>query len=66
MITKCDKCEELFETHDGGQICVNCNKTFCPDCEEEYFRDFSGICRECEDKLAALAIVATQELISAC
>lgn len=47
MVAECDKCKKAFDSHDGGNICAACNKTFCPECEKEGFEGSSAICREC-------------------
>jgi NAD-dependent SIR2 family protein deacetylase len=34
MIAKCDKCNKMFDSHEGGTIKKRI--TYCPQCEEEF------------------------------
>jgi hypothetical protein len=47
MGARCDLCERMFDSHDGGQICTKCDKTFCPRCEVEHFEEMQDICKSC-------------------
>lgn len=42
MVAECDKCKKAFDSHDGGNICAACNRTFCPECEKEGFEGSSA------------------------
>jgi len=57
MTATCDFCESApdtstrFDSHDGGQICILCDKTFCPACEQKHFTDkHPDICKACVQK----------------
>ena len=56
MVAHCDSCEvredtpTVFDSHDGGAICVVCDKVFCPKCEVEHFseeRTGADTCNSC-------------------
>jgi hypothetical protein len=33
MTGKCDKCDKIFNSHDGGWVCPKCGYVVCPECE---------------------------------
>jgi len=39
MTLKCSKCGSFFSSKDGGFRCQECERAFCPECEEEQRRN---------------------------
>lgn len=33
MMAKCEQCGGTFDSHDGGDVCKGCGRTYCPACE---------------------------------
>ncbi len=47
MIAKCDRCNERFDSHDGGVRCACCGLTCCPTCEDGGHRTVDDLCKTC-------------------
>jgi len=47
MYAKCSWCGDGFDSHDGGQVCAECGRVACPDCERGLFHEDAFVCSEC-------------------
>jgi hypothetical protein len=48
MTGRCDICEKIFNSHDGGWICPTCGKVYCPECEVMPDGVNEPLCTKCE------------------
>jgi len=48
MTGRCDICEKIFNSHDGGWICPTCSKVYCPECEVMPDGANEPLCPKCD------------------
>jgi len=48
MTGKCDICGKIFNSHDGGSMCLKCGHTACPNCEIIDPTTNEALCSKCD------------------